>query len=255
MTSRLHHLRTSAGLIVAVASSTFSGTSLFGPQQPELGPGIPGLYLARQCGPAPFPIQLPPLDSVLDTAVLVPALQSIGVNKRLLLGVRLGAVEATLRVRVIEKKVSGEVAERAVAEVEATIRPVPADRDWAFRIMVQGGAHPIITLERSRICAAIPAPQNSPMTAIAVVPSTDLDRLRSEAQQTASRLRSMRHRVLVDESGRVLAVELTNSSGDPQMDEVHAMALKRRSFLPTKLDGVAVTAWVEVRGDYDLATH
>src|SRR2546427_1483341 len=61
-------------------------------QETQPHPDVPGTYAAGECHAAPFPAQLPPLDSVVDSASLATALKAAGVDKRLVFGLRLGAL-------------------------------------------------------------------------------------------------------------------------------------------------------------------
>ena len=220
-----------------------------GAQEPQPRSDIPGAYAAGECHPAPFPAQLPPLDNVLDSASLAAALKSAGVDKRVVFGLRLGAFETAPRVHIIEKKVSGQIADRALHEVDASMRVVPTDRDWAFRLRVEGGPDLAATLEHSQVCAAVPGPRSGLVFAVGRASPDSFAQLRRQAQEALRRRRSLLSRVLVDAKGQGVAVELVHSSGDPSMDQSEADALQRRRFTPTQLDGVAVSAWIEVRGD------
>lgn len=234
-------------LLVVITASVARSADLSA-QEPAQQAELPGVHVAEQCGPAPFPPQLPPLDSVLDTASLGIALRSTGINKRVVVALRLGALETGPRVRVIQSKASEDVASRTAAAVNGALRSVPLDRVWAFRLQIDVGKDLSFSLERARLCGAVP-PSRMTMTRSAIVTAEEMERIRREAEETATRLRSMRHRVLVDAQGRVLAVELTVSSGDPVMDRNHTDGFKRARFKPTKLDDMPVAAWVEVRGD------
>src|SRR2546422_9180127 len=55
-------------------------------QETQPHPDVPGTYAAGECHAAPFPAQLPPLDSVVDSASLATALKAAGVDKRLVFG-------------------------------------------------------------------------------------------------------------------------------------------------------------------------
>ena len=127
-------------------------------QETQPHPDVPGTYAAGECHAAPFPAQLPPLDSVVDSASLATALKAAGVDKRLVFGLRLGALTTAPRVHVIEKKVSAQVSDRALQEVDAAVRVVPADRDWALRLRVEVDPDLAMRLERSEVCAAVPGP-------------------------------------------------------------------------------------------------
>jgi TonB-like protein len=214
--------------------------------QPQ--PDLPGVYAAGECRAAPFPAQLPALDSVLDSASLATALKATGVDKPLVFGLTLGDLTGAPRVHVLEKKVSDQVASRALQEVDAAIRKALTDREWFLRLRVEVDREPTLRLERSEVCAAVPGPRSLRMQTFAV-PAESLAQIRRDASEAARRRRSLQYRVLIDAKGQVGVVELVHSSGDTRTDEVEADALRRRSFTPTKVDGVAVAAWVEVRGD------
>ncbi len=232
----------------AVLSIVTAAASLHA-QQPERGGPIPGVYAPRRCVTARFPVELPPLNSVLDSARLVAALASAGVDRDLVVGLRLGAAEAEPRVRVIQTQVPEEIADRAVVEIEASIGGIPADREWAFRVRVRTRGGLMVDLERSHVCGAAPRATRRPdERRVAVV--TDADR--RLVQEAEMRRRSMRHRILVDDKGRILVIELVNSSGDAGMDARRTAFLQSLSFMPALLDGVGVIAWVEIPGDYEV---
>jgi hypothetical protein len=235
-----------ASFVAVVATS--AATRLAG-QELQLHPDIPGVYQAGECHPLPVPAELPGLDSVLDSAAVATALKSAGVNKRLVVGLRLGAFAATPRVRLIEKKVSDEVADRALEALDAAIRIVAPDRDWVFRLRVEANHELAMRLERSELCAATPAPRPGLVFMTARVSPDSLAQLRRTSEEATRRRKSLVHDVLVDAKGEVVALERVHSSGDATIDENEAAALQRRRFTPTKLDGVAVVAWVELRGD------
>ena len=71
-------------------------------------------------------------------------------------------------------------------------------------------------------------------------------------QESDARRRAMRHRILVDDKGRILVIELASSSGDAGMDARRTALLQSLSFMPAMLDGVGVIAWVEIPGDYEV---
>src|SRR2546425_2575578 len=148
--------RTVALLTTFMAVTATRNPGPLAAQEPQLHPDIPGAYAAGECHAAPFPVQLPPLDSVLDSVALATALKSAGVGKSVVFGLRLGALTSVPRVRVIEKKVSGQIADRALQEVDAAIRVIPPHRDWGLRLRVEGEPDLAMRLERSQVCAAVP---------------------------------------------------------------------------------------------------
>jgi len=222
----------------------------FGDQQTDVRADLPGAYAARECATARFPVELPLLDSVLDSATLAADLKSAAMPRRVVFGLRLGALATEPQVRLLEGKIPGAVADRVVAAVQATLREITSDRAWAFRLVVEGEHGKEMRLERSQVCGAFPGSIRREMR-IATMSAEELEDFRREVQEDQRRRRSMLHRLLVDVRGRVLAVELVSSSGDGQTDADATGALRKLSFSPTKLDGAPVSAWVELRGDFE----
>jgi len=209
---------------------------------------IPGFYAAGRCQVAPFPDELPALDSVLDSATLAASLQAIGVQKRLVLALRFGAFQSGPRVRVIEQKVPSQVADQALHAVESTLRSVPPDRRWAFRLRIEPGQPNVVTLERSQVCGGLPGPRQLTYRTFAV-PANELAQVKRDAQEAAARRERVRFRALVDSEGRVLDVQVTASSGDVEADRTMAEALRKRGFTAATLDGNPIAAWIELKGD------
>jgi hypothetical protein len=211
---------------------------------------LPGVYEAGQCGPAPFPVVLPPLDSVVDTTSLRALLAARGVNKRVVVTLRLGALETTSRVWVVETDAPDSVAAQAVADVDAALQTIPPDRAWAFRLRIDGDGGSVLRLERSNLCGAAPPHRETASRGrLEIASIQEVERSTRESEAEQSRLRVLRHRVLVDAAGRVLAVQVAVTSGDAGIDASHSYALQRQVFKPSRLDDRPVTAWVMVRGD------
>ncbi len=247
---RAHHSAgTRAALSVALISlqSVMRSPSLDAQDSAGVA-AIPGSYAAGRCQVAAFPDELPALDSVLDADTLATILQAVGVEKRLVLALRLGAFQSEPRVRIIEKKVPSQVADQTLHAVESVLRRAPPNARWAFRLRIEPGQPHVVTLERSQVCGAVPGSRQLTY-ATGVVSADQLAQMQRDAREAASRLQQMRFHVLVGSHGRVLDVQVTASSGDPQMDGTMADALKRRAFTATTLDGVPVAAWIELNGD------
>jgi hypothetical protein len=209
---------------------------------------IPGVFRAGECHDAPYPQRLPALDSVVDSASLAAGLTAIGVNKRVVLALRPGGSDRAPRVRVVEKKVSDQVADSTARLVEAAFRSTPPDSEWMFRLRVEGDHTLTMRLERSRVCAATPGPKN-PETQTVRMQADSAAASRRDFEMASVRRRTILHRVLVDAQGRLEFIQLTHSSGDRGLDEQVGAAIRERVFTATSVDGVAVSAWVEVRGD------
>ncbi len=207
---------------------------------------IPGVYRAGKCLDAPFPDRLPVLDSVVDSASLAAALQAIGVNKRVVLALRPSG--SAVRVQLLEKHVSDQVADSIVRKVEAAFRTAPPDSDWIFRLRVEGDHALTMRLERSRVCAATLGPRNPETQTVRMQADSAADSRRAFEMESVRR-RTILHHLLLDAHGQLMTIQLVHSSGDRGLDEQVGAAIRERTFAPTSLDGVAVSAWVEVRGD------
>ena len=244
--------------LVAVGASLAASRLVAQDTLPETD--IPGMYRAKVCNRADFPAELPPLESVLDTAQFAGTLRTAGVTKRIIFSLRFAAEGTTPDITIVEKKVSVETAVSAAEALRASLKTAPPGQHRPFRVKVDG-QRPSVTLERSEVCGGSSRATERNLAPAVTTVTVEQTRgirsgsgglsasdMRSAVQQIESRLRSMRHQVLVDANGRVWAVELLNSSGEPQIDSRTTDALKRSSFTPTLLDGVPVTAWIEVGG-------
>jgi hypothetical protein len=220
--------------------------------QDSLPPNIiPGSYAAGVCRRASFPAILPALDSVLDSVGVATRLKAMGVVKRMDFGLRLGALRGDPPVHLIGTKGPDSLAPGAVTAVQAGLRPVPPDRPWAFRLQVEGEKQLQMKLERSEVCAAKPPPQPRKLaSAIVTVERSEVDRMARDIERTRNQRRIMKHRVLLDGTGRILALQLEVSSGDPSMDAAEATAIRTWTFSGSTLDGLPVTGWIELRGNY-----
>src|SRR3989442_8676486 len=185
---RAHHSAgTRAALSVALISlqSVMRSPSLDAQDSAGVA-AIPGSYAAGRCQVAAFPDELPALDSVLDADTLATILQAVGVEKRLVLALRLGAFQSEPRVRIIEKKVPSQVADQTLHAVESTLRSVPPDRRWAFRLRIEPGQPNVVTLERSQVCGGLPGPRQLTYRTFAV-PATEVAQVKRDAQEAAAR--------------------------------------------------------------------
>jgi hypothetical protein len=209
---------------------------------------IPGVYRAGECHEAPFPSQLPALDSVVDSASLAAGLLAIGVNKRVVLQLRPGVSGPVPRVRVVEKKVSEQIADSSARLVEATLRAMPPDSDRIVRLRVEMDHSLTMRLERSRVCAATPGPRNPETQTVRMQTDSAADSRRA-FEDASVRRRTIVARLLLDTYGQLVIMQLARSSGDRGLDEQVMAAIRERVFTPTTLDGVAVSAWIEIRGD------
>lgn len=229
-------------LAVAVSTSALAA------QDPLLHPDIPGVYRAGECHEAPFPVRLPALDSVVDSASLAAALQAIGVNRRVVLALRPSGSGSAARVRLLEKHVSDQLADSIVRKVEGVFRTTPPDSDWIFRLRLEGDHAFTMRVERSRVCAATLGPRNPETQTVRMQTDSAADSRRAFEMESVRR-RTILHHVLLDAHGQLVAIQLVHSSGDRGLDDQVRAAIRERTFAPTSLDGVAVSAWVEVRGD------
>lgn len=209
---------------------------------------IRGVYPVGVCHDAPFPVRLPALDSVVDSSSLATGLVALGVNKRVVLGLQPGASDTARRVRLVEKRVSDQVADSTARLVESALRATPPDSDWVFRLRVDQD-HPLtMRLERARVCAATPGPKNPETLTVRMQADSAADSRRAFESEPVRR-RAIVYRMLLDAYGQLMILQLVHSSGDRGLDDQLRGAIRERTFTPTSLDGVAVSAWVEMRGD------
>lgn len=229
-------------LVIGMSSSALAAQDLLSHAE------IPGVYRAGECHEAPFPSQLPALDSVVDSATLAAGLQAIGVNKRVVLQLRPSGSGPVPRVRVVEKKVSDQIADSSARLVAATLRATPPDSDRIFRLRVEADHSLTMRLERSRVCAATPGPKNPETQTVRMQTDSAADSRRA-FENASVRRHTIVARLLLDTYGQIVVMQIVRSSGDRGLDEQVTAAIRERVYTPTTLDGVAVAAWVEVRGD------
>lgn len=209
---------------------------------------IPGVYRAGQCHDAAFPVRLPALDSVVDSASLAAGLQAIGVSKRVVLQLRPGASDSVPRVRVVEKRVPNQIADSSARLVNAALRTLPPDSEEIFRLRVEMDHALTMRLERSRVCSATPGPKNPDTYTVRMQADSAADS-RRDFENASVRRRAIVAHLLLDAYGQQVVMQLVSSSGDRGLDAQVTAAIRQRVFTPTTLDGVPVSAWVELRGD------
>src|SRR5207247_2757465 len=87
--------------VIALAWAVGAG----GSYAQDTPPGVvPGLYTDSRCDAANFPAEMPAVNAVLDSSTLVAALPRLGLDKSLVLTLRLGSLSHDPRVRVFKKK-------------------------------------------------------------------------------------------------------------------------------------------------------
>ena len=209
---------------------------------------IPGVYRVGECHDAPFPTRLPPLDSIVDSASLVAGLQAIGVTQRVVLQLWPAGSDSGARVRVVEKRVSEQIADSSARLVKATLRTLPPDSEGTFRLRVEMAHALTMRLERSRVCSARPGPKSPDTYTVRMQADSAADSRRAFETENVRR-RMILYRGLLDAYGQLVIFQLEHSSGDRGLDDQVGAALRGRVFTPTTVDGVAVSAWVEIRGD------
>ena len=209
---------------------------------------IPGVFRAGECHEAPFPAQLPALDSVVDSASLAGGLQALGVNKRVVFQLRPGGSGPGPHVRVVEKKVPDQIADSSARLVEAMLRPMPPDSSRIFRLHIEMDHALTMRLERSRVCAANPGPKNPETQTVRMQTDSAADSRRA-FEDASVRRRTIVARLLLDTYGQIVLMQLVRSSGDRGLDDQVKAAIRERVYTPTTIDGVTVAAWVEMRGD------
>src|SRR5688572_21065510 len=94
-------------------------------QEPLPETDIPGMYPTKVCSRALFPVELPPLESVLDTAEFAGKLRMAGVTKRIIFSLRFTPDGTAPGITIVEKKVSDETATGAADALTASLKTPP----------------------------------------------------------------------------------------------------------------------------------
>jgi hypothetical protein len=214
-------------------------------QEPKKPGVLPGLYQEGPCALAQFPSVLPAVNDALDSAALAQALGDSSLDKTLILSLRLGALDSDPRVRVFRKQGSADVAQRVLAAVLATLRPIQADMPWAFRLQLDPGVTPTMSVARSELCP--PAFKSGvTLTKSFRMEEGQAVELQRGAEENARLLQMVVLRVLVQPDGKASEVVTVALSGDRQIDSQMQQAVQRGRFFPAKLDGASVAAWLQV---------
>jgi len=203
----------------------------------------------RVCHAAPNPPTLPGADAVIDSGIVVR-------------GVKPGAGEPSgydlfslqfdnqghiVAFHTIESTLP---AERKAAIEQLTLNRVRVQspgEPWSIRLKVTSDTTPRLQVGRSELCPAVlqgdldlSSNANS-----AVGGSSSRGRGRgAPAASSSSPQTAMPHfSALVDTTGHLLDLKLTQSSGQTDIDQRAENGLRDRGFRPTLLDGVPIIAW------------
>ncbi len=104
-----------------------------------------------------------------------------------------------------------------------------------------------------------PQPQLDEPTSLVATPRFDVDYLNNPAPAYPPLARRLREqgtvmlRVHVDADGRATEVEIKTSSGFPRLDQAALQTVRQWRFVPGRLGGKAVAAWVLVPVAFSLS--
>ena len=205
----------------------------------------------RMCNPAANPATLPSADAVVDSAAVArgakPGAGEPG-------GYALFSLQFDNQGRVVAfHTIESNLAPDRKTIIEQLtlnrVRVQPAGDPWSIRLKVASDSTTRLQVGRSELC---PAVVNGPLdlvTSTSTVSSSSSSsrggRGRGGASApTGSESVAMPHfSVLVDTTGRLLDLKLTQSSGQNDLDQRAESGLREKGFRPTLLDGAPIIAW------------
>ena len=195
-----------------------------------------GQRQSGRCGPAAFPVMLPPLDSIIDSSAVASEVEGAS-------GVYLIAfvIDGPPIVGVLDPGTDSSAAAIVQRQIANNLKPQPSTRDpWGLRVIVSGGENTALIPARTEFCPpTMDEERRVVRTSIQAVPASQMPSIRSNM-----RIRNrFRYRALVGADGRVVRVEVIQSTGDLSADSDITRALERGRYQPATLGGLPVTAW------------
>lgn len=182
------------------------------------------------CDIARTPASLPPLDQLVDTAVLRRGVAQFAGRERLrdgemhtLFSVAWDRGGRPERVKAIDWWMPEGAAERLAAVVRPTLKRQPRGPGSA-RLRVEPGSAPKFQVGRSEYCPPV---------------SGSTFRLTAPAMYPVDKPTPLRFRALVDARGNATTAHVLRSSGDPEVDRWVLGVVERYRYAPALLDGVA----------------
>ena len=194
--------------------------------------------LVAECLPLAQPKRMPALGALLDSISLANHFQVADTTTApIVVGVFLSNPPSGV---VLDGSTSPFPADSALRLVLASLRSASKSSPVAFRVHVEPGRTPRISLERSFLCAPELLEEETlkiPFKVGRVVSGSTPSGMPSEPRSVTPRLR-------INSSGRVVSVDLVGGTGFPEIDRGMRDGLLRQSYRPALLDGRPVEVWL-----------
>lgn len=202
----------------------------------------------RLCNPAANPATLPPADAVVDSvAVAQGAKPGAGDSG----GYALFSLQFNNQGRVVAfHTIESTLApgrKRSVEQLTLNrVRVQPAGDPWSVRLKVTSDSTTRLQVGRSELCPAVVNGLVDLSTGTSTISSSSRGgrgRGGASAPSASSSVVMPQFSVLVDTTGHVLDLKLTQSSGQNDLDQRAESGLREKGFRPTLLDGAPIIAW------------
>lgn len=203
----------------------------------------------RTCNPAANPATLPSADAVVDSAAVArgakPGAGEPG-------GYALFSLQFDNQGRVVAfHTIESTLAPDRKTTVEQLtlnrVRVQPAGDPWSVRLKVTSDSTTRLQVGRSELCPAVVNGILDLSTGTSTISSSSSrggrGRGGAPAPSASSSVAMPQFSVLVDTTGHVLDLKLTQSSGQNDLDQRAESGLREKGFRPTLLDGAPIIAW------------
>jgi TonB family protein len=186
----------------------------------------------QECGETTNPKTLPPAHEMIDSADAITELKAFN---RLPDEMLFSLVFADDSFPLVAPLVGADV--QAAMVLLRSVWPQKPSGTWAVRVHVVGGASPALAVERSIYCP--PSPEQS-----GVFPKRILAEVRQGDHKPPPGLGRVHIRLdaEIDETGNVLSVSVTHSTGITDLDNQIVQDWQKRRFKPALIDGRPIRA-------------
>lgn len=202
----------------------------------------------RICNPAVNPPALPPADAVVDSAAVAQGARSGAGESG---GYALFSLQFNNQGRVVAfHAIESTFAPDRKTSIEQLtlnrVRVQPAGDPWSVRLKVTSDSTTRLQVGRSELCPAVVNGILDLSTGTSTISSSGRGgrgRGGASAPSATASVAMPQFSVLVDTTGHVLDLRLTQSSGQNDLDQRAESGLREKGFRPTLLDGAPVIAW------------
>ena len=203
------------------------------------------------CGETKYPPELPAPSAIVDSA---HAMDDLGAfadpAKPMVFSVVFNTGDSIGRVRALDKNDAA-----AAVSLANYVRHQQPQELWAIRVRIAGGDKPALTLERSQYCPPLSRSGESRRAditgAVATVTTDNAPPLSVPPipPRAGSSIEEAAVEALISIEGRVVVARVVKSSGNPDTDARAVTAMKERTFVPAKLDGLLIQAVYRPNGE------